>query len=140
MRAQELVQFFVEESLADGAEAAKLSLYCRRDFISITEDELLVAMARVVAEANNDGGARRWYLLIIAMGLLATALTTTAAITGNVSEVVRYMLGGVSALGLVLVWQYFQYIREFSVHTKKVAAICHELRDALEQLGVMRLK
>lgn len=137
MHVQELVEFYVEESLSEGAESARLNLYCRRDFISVTEDELLVAMAKVVSDANNDGGAKWWYLLIIIMGLLATGLSSMAAVVRNVPEALCYILGGVSAAGLVLAWQYLQYFRQSYAYPKKVAAICRELREALEQLGVV---
>lgn len=137
MDAQDLVQNFVEVAIKEGTQSARISLYCRRDFISATEDELLVAMAHVVKGAEEDGGARWWYLLIIAMGLLSTGFSTATIISRNITEVMFYMMVGVSAAGGILAWQYFLYIRELYVHPKKVAAICRELHEALGQLGVI---
>jgi hypothetical protein len=123
--------------MKEGTQSARVSLYYRRDFISVTEDELLVAMAHVVKDAEEDGGARWWYLLIIAMGLLSTGFSTATVISRNITEVMFYMMIGLSAAGGVLAWQYFLYIRELFAYPKKVAAICCELHEALGQLGVI---
>ena len=138
MNAQDLVQNFVEEAMREGTQAARISLYCRRDFISVTEDELLVVMASIVKAAAEDGGAKWWYLLIIVMGLLSAGLSTATVISRNITEITLYMMIGVSAAGLVLAWQYFLYIRELYAHPRKVAAICRELHEALGQLGVIQ--
>lgn len=138
MDAQGLVQNFLEEAMKEGTQSARISLYCRHDFISVTEDELLVAMAHVVKDAEEDGGARWWYLLIMVMGLLSTVFATATVILRNVTEIMLYLLVAVSAAGVVLAWQYFLYIKELYAYPQKVAAICHELNDALGQLGVIR--
>jgi len=138
MDAQNLVQNFLEEAMREGTQSARISLYCRRDFISVTEDELLVAMAHAVKDAEEDGGARWWYLLIIVMGLLSAGFSTATVISRNITEVMFYMMVGVSAAGGVIAWQYFLFIRELYAHPKKVAAICRELHEALGQLGVIQ--
>ena len=138
MNAQDLVQNFVEEAMREGTQAARISLYCRRDFISVTEDELLVVMASIVKAAAEDGGAKWWYLLIIVMGLLSAGLSTAIVISRNITEITLYMMIGVAAAGLVLAWQYFLYSRELYAHPRKVAAICRELHEALGQLGVIQ--
>lgn len=135
MNSVEVVHTFIENAVAKGVEFAKAELFRQRDFLVIDAADVELAIAHSVEEARGSKTERRGYAVVIALGIAALALNGCALLfSTRLSGIMPYVLCGVSAGAIVLIWQYTKYLRDLALNQNRVGAICRELKQTLNQL------
>lgn len=128
MNTQDLIHNFVEVAVYNGTDNAKKWLKQRKDFISVSDEELDQAISGFIAEVMNDGGAKWFYLLIIAMGVASGVLGVAVVVSPSRPDQLRLIMCGIVGISAVLIRQYSIYLLEPFKRANLISEICEELK------------